>query len=88
MRDWEVLAVPADAAREGSPTRSAGIAGIEVTLDGPVVGHVEKAPVAIIVILLGHLHGITQHKPPVLIETLTFPRLSRHTYQHDGYYQP
>jgi hypothetical protein len=69
--DIEMLAIPADAAREGSPTRATGIADVEVTLDGPVVRYVEEAPLAIVEIGLSHDYGITEVKAPVLIEALS-----------------
>ena len=78
----EVLAIPADATRQGSPTRSTGMTSIEVAFYGPVVGHVETTPTAVIVICRRHLHGVTQHETPVLIEALPLSCLYRQSYQH------
>jgi hypothetical protein len=66
-----VLAIPADATREGSPTRTAGIADVEVALNGPIVGNVKEAPLAIVEVGLGHINGIAEVKAPVLIEALS-----------------
>jgi hypothetical protein len=77
VRDVEVLAIPPDAARKGSPTRTTGIADIEVALDGPVVGHVKDTPLAIVEVGLGHRYGVAKGKAPVLIKTLSVTSLRR-----------
>ena len=45
----EPLPVPADTAGQGSPTRSTGIASMEVPLYRPVMGQVEGTPLAVII---------------------------------------
>ena len=81
------LPIPTNTSRQGSPTRTARIADIEVAFYRPVVGYVELSPPGVVIVHLRHLHGVAKHEPPVLVETLTFPRLCCHTCQHDGHYQ-
>ena len=54
VRDTEVLAIPADTARERSPTRPRRIGSQEVALDGPVMGQVQATPVGVVVSIVGH----------------------------------
>ncbi len=65
----EVLAVPPDAAGEGAATGSRRVAGVEIALDGPIVGDVELPPMGIIILRTGHLRRIAQNKLPVAIKT-------------------
>ena len=78
----EVLAIPADATRQGSPTRSTGMTSIEVALYGPIVRHIETTPIAVIVICRRHLYGVTQHETPVLIEALSLSCLRGQANKH------
>ena len=66
-----MLAVPADATRQGTSTGTTGIADIEVALNGPVMGYIKTAPFTIVEICLCHDDGVTKEKAPVLIKTLS-----------------
>jgi hypothetical protein len=51
----KVLAVPADAAGEGATGGTTGVVGTKITLDGPVVGDIEGAPMGIVILNGSHL---------------------------------
>ena len=51
---FKVLTVPTDTTRQGTTACPTGITHIEVTFDGPVVRHIETAPVAVVEICLRH----------------------------------
>ena len=51
----KLFPVPSDASGQRSPTRSAGVADVEVTLASPVVRHVKATPMGVIIVYLGHL---------------------------------
>jgi hypothetical protein len=65
----EVLPVPPYATREGTTTGTGGVAGVEIALDGPIVGDIKLSPMGIIILRTGHLNRIAQDELPVAIKT-------------------
>jgi hypothetical protein len=65
----KVLAVPADAAGEGATGGTTGVVGTKITLDGPVVGDIEGAPMGIVILNGSHLYRIAQHELPITVKT-------------------
>ena len=50
--------VPANAAREGTTASTAGVTYVEVTLDSPIMGHVEQPPPGVVIVCIRHLDGV------------------------------
>ena len=57
-RQREMLPVPPDSTRQGTTAGTTGVTHVEVALDGPVVGHIETAPIAVVIIHLRHLSRV------------------------------
>ena len=68
-RQRENLPVPADATGEGTAGGAAGVAIVEIALDGPVVRNIESAPMGIVILRTGHLGRVAQDELPVVIKT-------------------
>ena len=66
--DGEVLAIPTDAPRQGSPTRPRRIRRREVALYRPIVRQIEMSPCQVGIVVLLHSHTISEGKEPPLIE--------------------
>ena len=64
-----MLAIPADAAGEGTTACATGVVGTKITLDGPIVGDIEGAPMGIIILNGSHLGGVAQHELPITVKT-------------------
>ena len=72
-----MLPIPTNATWQRSPTRATWVSHIEVSLDGPIVGHVEVAPMVVIIPSLRHLDRVAQNKKPVSVKILTLTGLYR-----------
>ena len=83
IADIKGLPVPADATGEGTAGGAAGVAIVEIALDGPVVRDIESAPMGIVILRTGHLSRVAQNELPVVIKTNS---LSGITSQRAEYY--
>ena len=68
-RQRKVFPVPPDATGEGTTGGAAGVAIVEIALDGPVVRDIESAPMGIVILRTGHLSRVAQDELPVVIKT-------------------
>ena len=68
-RQRKVFPVPPDATGEGTAGGAAGVAIVEIALDGPVVRDIESAPMGIVILRTGHLSRVAQDELPVVIKT-------------------
>ena len=57
-RQREMLPVPPDSPGQGTTASTTGVTYIEVPFDGPVMGHIETAPIAVVIIHLRHLSRV------------------------------
>ena len=74
VRRREVLAVPADAARQRAAARRRRVVGGEFALDAPVVGQVQLPPGRVVESGLRPRRVVAEAEPPVEVEILHQPR--------------